>query len=90
MYFSSFKFSMSSVSIRKSTHLSLGPMGHKTSAPFELVFSDVWGPAPKLSLDGFHYFVNFTDAHTKFIFFYPLVIKSDVFNVFHQFQVFVE
>ena len=30
------------------------------------------------------------DAYTKFIWFYPTVIKFDVFNVFHQFQVFVE
>jgi len=35
-------------------------------------------------------FYHFVDAHTKFIWFYPIVIKSDVFNVFHQFQVFVE
>jgi histone deacetylase 1/2 len=60
------------------------------STPLELVFSDVGGPAPMLSLDGFCYFVIFMDAHTKFIWFYPLVLKSDVFNVFHQFQVFVE
>jgi hypothetical protein len=30
------------------------------------------------------------DAHTKFIWFYPIAIKSDVFNVFQQFQVLVE
>jgi len=35
-------------------------------------------------------FVIFMDAHTNFIWFYPLVLKFDVFNVFHQFQVFVE
>jgi histone deacetylase 1/2 len=65
-------------------------MGHKTSAPLELIFSDVWGPAPILSSDGFCYFLIFVDAHTKFIWFYPLSAKSDVFNVFHQFQVLVE
>jgi hypothetical protein len=32
----------------------------------------------------------FMDAHTKFIWFYPLGAKYDVFNVFHQFQVLVE
>ena len=74
----------------KSSRLSLGLTGHQTSAPLDLVFSDVWGPAPMLSSDGFCYFVIFVDAHTKFIWFYPLVLKSDVFNVFHQFQVFVE
>jgi len=43
-----------------------------------------------LSSNGFCYFVIFMDAHTKFIWFYPFVLKYDVFNVFHQFQVFVE
>jgi len=57
----------------KSSRLSLGPTGHKTSAPLELVFSDVWGPAPILSSDGFRYFVIFVDAHIKFIWFILLV-----------------
>jgi histone deacetylase 1/2 len=74
----------------KSSRLSLGHTGHKTSTPLELIFNDVWGPAPMLSSDGFHYFVIFVDAHTKFIWFYPIAIKSDVFNVFQQFQVLVE
>jgi histone deacetylase 1/2 len=43
-----------------------------------------------LSSDGFRYFVIFVDAHTKFIWFYPLVAKSDVFAIFHQFQALVE
>jgi len=43
-----------------------------------------------LSSDGFRYFVIFTDAHTKFIWFYPMVAKSDVFNIFHQFQALIE
>jgi hypothetical protein len=70
--------------------MSSGLTGHLTSAPLELVFSDVWGPTHMLSSDGFCYFVFFMDAHTIFIWFYPLVLKSNVFNVFHQFQVFVE
>ena len=74
----------------KSLHLSLGPMGHKTSAPLELVLSDVWGPSPILSSDGFCYFVIFVDVYIKFIWFYPLSAKSDMFNMFHQFQVLVE
>jgi histone deacetylase 1/2 len=39
--------------LKKSSCLPLGPIGHKISAPLELVFSDVWGPAPMLSSDGF-------------------------------------
>jgi len=65
-------------------------MGHKTSAPLELIFSDVWGPAPIFSSDGFRYFVIFIDAHTKHIWYYPLVVKSDVFSTFQCFQTLVE
>jgi histone deacetylase 1/2 len=70
--------------------LSLGPTGHKTSAPLELIFSDVWGPAPLFSSDGYRYFVIFVDAYTKYVWYYPLVAKSDVYSVFHQFQTLVE
>jgi hypothetical protein len=67
----------------KTSCLSLGPTGYKTSTFLELIFSDVWSPAPMLSSDGFRYFVIFVDAHTKFIWFYPIALKSDVFNVFN-------
>jgi len=70
--------------------LSLRPTGHKTSAPLELIFSDVWGPAPMFSSDGFRYFVIFVNAHTKHIWYYPLVVKSDVFFTFQRFQTLVE
>jgi histone deacetylase 1/2 len=63
---------------------------NKTRAPLDLIFSDVWGPSPMLSFDGFRYFVIFMDDHTKFIWFYPLVAESDVFVIFHQFQALVE
>ena len=80
---------MSSLSVRKILSFVIGPTGHKTSTPLELIFSDVWGPAPMLSSDGFCYFIIFVDAYTKFIWFYPIAVKSDVFNVFQQFQVLV-
>jgi hypothetical protein len=35
-------------------------------------------------------FFIFVDAHTKYIWYYPLVAKSDVYSVFHQFQTLVE
>jgi histone deacetylase 1/2 len=76
--------------LEKSSHLSLGPTSYKTSAPLELIYSDVWGPSPMLSSDSFWYFVIFFDAYTKYIWFFPLVAKYDVFTIFHQFQTQVE
>jgi hypothetical protein len=42
------------------------------------------------SSDGFRYFVIFIDAYTKYIWYYPLVAKSDVFSIFQRFQLLVE
>ena len=81
---------MSKLSIRKIIALSLGPIGHKISALLELLFNDVWGPAPLFSLDGYRYFVIFIDAHTKYVWYYPLIAKTDVYSVFHRFKNFVE
>jgi len=63
--------------------LSLGPTGHK-------IFSDVWDLAPLFSSDGYRYFVIFVDAYTKYVWYYPIIFKSDVYSVFHQFQTLVE
>jgi len=38
------------------------------------------------SSDGFRYFVIFVDAHTKHIWYYPLIVKSDFFSLFNVFK----
>jgi histone deacetylase 1/2 len=78
-------FQCQSCPLEKSLRLSLGLTSHKTSALLELIFSDVWGPAPLFSSDDYRYFVIFVDMHKKYIWYYPLVAKSDVYFVFHQF-----
>ena len=35
-------------------------------APLELIYSDIWGPAPLLSTEGYRYYISFIDAHTRF------------------------
>ena len=85
-----FNFNCLACPLGKSSRLTLKTTGHQTQAPLDLIFSDVWGPSPMFSSDGFCYFVIFVDAHTKFIRLYPLVAKSDVFAIFHQFQALVE
>ena len=46
------------------------------SSPFELVFTDLWGPAPFLSSTGTKYYVSFVDANTRFTWIYLLNNKS--------------
>ncbi|CAN1180046.1 Retrovirus-related Pol polyprotein from transposon RE2, partial [Linum perenne] len=61
-----------------------------SSRPFDLLFSDVWGPTPKPSIDGFQYYLIFVDHYTRYTWFYPLRKKSDVLQVFLEFRKMVE
>ena len=65
----------------KSTNVSTSPM--------DLVFSDVWGPAPT-SVGKNSYYVSFIDDYSKFIWIYLLRHKSEVFSCFRDFQNLVE
>ena len=62
----------------------------KTSKPFELVHSDVWGPPHTLSVDGYRSYLNFIDDFTCFTWIFPLKLKSECLKVFVQFNTFVE
>jgi histone deacetylase 1/2 len=56
---------------------------------YELLFFDVWGPAPS-SVGRFTYYVSFIDDFSKFSWIYLLKKKSDVFQIFCNFQQLVE
>src|ERR1044072_4884628 len=60
------------------------------SNPLELVFSDLWGPAPYTSQNGFKYYMSFVDAHTRFTWIYFLKVKSEAFTIFQQFKLMAE
>jgi histone deacetylase 1/2 len=60
-----------------------------SSCPFELIFYDVWGPAPT-SVGQKNYYVSFTDDFSKFTWIYMLWFKSEVFQCFRDFQNMVE
>jgi hypothetical protein len=57
----------------------------QSTAPLQLVFSDVWGPA----IDSFgnkKYYVSFIDDYSKFTSLYLLHRKSEVFKFFKNFK----
>ena len=60
-----------------------------STSPLQLIFSDVWGPAPT-SVGRFSYYVSFIDDYSKFTWIYLLKKRSDVFQVFINFQNLVE
>lgn len=54
-------------------------------APFELIHSDLWGPAPYTSTCGYSYYITFVDAFTRYTWIYFLKQKSDAIVAFNQF-----
>ena len=62
----------------------------KTSQPFELVRSNVWGPSHTASMDGYRYYLHFVDDFTRFTWIFPLKVKSKCLKLFAQFHTFVE
>ena len=65
------------------------PFSHSNtiaSFPLEIVYSDVWGPAPISSINGFRYYVSFIDAYSRFTWFFPLKHKSPVLSSFMHFK----
>lgn len=54
------------------------------SLPFELIVSDVWGPA-HVSSNGFSYYVSFIDMHNRYTWIYFLKTKSEFFSLFSSF-----
>lgn len=73
----------------KSHQLPYSKSSSVSSHPLELVFSDVWGPAPE-SAGRYKYYVSFIDDFSKFTWIYLLKSKSEVFQKFHEFQNLVE
>ena len=73
----------------KSHQLPFLESSHVVKHPLELVFSDVWGHA-RTSVSGHNYYVSFIDAYSWFTWLYLIKRKSDVFDIFIQFQAHVE
>ena len=70
----------------KQTRLSFSSSVTQKSRPFELVHSDVWGPAPLESHDGFKYFVIFVDDYSRATWLYLLKSTSEVASIFQDFH----
>ncbi|PKU79142.1 Retrovirus-related Pol polyprotein from transposon TNT 1-94 [Dendrobium catenatum] len=62
----------------------------RTKAPLELVHSDVWGPSPVSSNQGFRYYLLIVDDFSRFTWLFPIMHKSDVTNTFVYFTTFIE
>lgn len=60
------------------------------NSPFELIYCDLWGPAPVVSSTGFNYYISFIDANTRFTWLYLLKNNSEALQTFLTFKNMVE
>lgn len=62
----------------------------QANKPLELIHSDLWGPAPLQSTNGFQYYVAFLDDDSRFTWIYRLKSKGKTSAIFLQFKNLVE
>ncbi|PKU75385.1 Retrovirus-related Pol polyprotein from transposon TNT 1-94 [Dendrobium catenatum] len=74
----------------KSHRLPFLSSNSQCTSPFQVVVSDVWGPSPIFSLNGYRYYVLFVDEFSHFSWLYPMVTKAEVFSKFLLFKAMVE
>lgn len=70
----------------KSSRLSFPVSKSRATFPFEIVHSDVWGPASLESFDGYRFYVTFIDDFSRTSFVYLLKFKHEVFKCFEDFH----
>ena len=70
--------------------LSFSVSNKRVTAPFALVHSNLWGPAPIQSSTGFKYYLVLVDEFTKFTWVYLLKHKSDTLQVFTDFHAMIQ
>ena len=83
-------FACQSCMCNKSQRLPFGESTLESRGPLDLIYIDVWGPAPVQSIYGFLYYVIFIYHFTKYVWLYLLRLKSDVFTIFRQYKAVVE
>ena len=58
----------------------------KSSTVLEIIHSDLWGPAPTISNQGFKYYIAFIDDKTNYTWIYGLANKSQALSAFIAFK----
>jgi hypothetical protein len=79
----------SACQVAKSHQLPYSTLVHQSTAPLQMIFSDVWGPAPQ-SVGGFKYYISFIDDFSKFCWVYMMHDCTQAPHIFCEFQLHVE
>ena len=64
--------------------------GYKSSHPFTMIHSDIWGPSRVQNVSGYRWFVSFIDAHTRLTWVYLMKEKSEASMRFRDFHTLIQ
>ncbi|KAG9454283.1 hypothetical protein H6P81_007187 [Aristolochia fimbriata] len=78
-----------SCKLGKHTALLYNSSDLRDSAPFDLIHSDVWGPAPISTMGGSAYYVVFIDDFSRFVWVYLLQCHSAFYTAYVEFSTMV-
>jgi len=84
------KFFCESCVLAKSHQLPFSSSTTVYTAPLQLVFIDIWGPAPLTASCGARYYISFLDAYTRYTWLYLITHKSQALSIFKIFKIFSE
>ncbi|KAH9726030.1 retrovirus-related pol polyprotein from transposon RE1 [Citrus sinensis] len=70
----------------KSHKLHFSSIEIKTTKALELIHTDLWGPSPIPSREGYTYYISFVDDFSRYTWIYPLKLKSEALEVFKLFK----
>ncbi|PKU78515.1 Retrovirus-related Pol polyprotein from transposon TNT 1-94 [Dendrobium catenatum] len=76
--------------VSKAHKMSFDTSVNRKKFALELLHSDIWGPAPSVSVQGFQYYAIFVDDCTRFTWLFPLKRKSDIAQIFFTFKQYIE
>ena len=78
-------FDCVSCQISKSHTLPFSLNDSISSAPFDMIHSDIWGPAPHDTIGGLKYYVIFVDDFSRYTWIYLMRNRSELFSVYSRF-----
>lgn len=74
----------------KAQRLPSPPSPNVYTKPLDLLYSDLWGPAPISSRNRNLYYLSIMDAFSRYTWIFPIKKKSKALEVFTQFKLLIE
>lgn len=75
--------------LSKHTRMHYPIQSYKSSKPFSMIHSDVWGPSKIPNVTGARWFITFIDDHTRLTWIFLMKNKSEVSQIFKTFKIMI-